>query len=124
MKVQIQSQSLRLRIDESELARLLAGEVLENQTWLVGTPGSLSQRLQLHDMAEALLDGDTHALMITLPREDVLALQARLPCRDGLSFVLPAQALPLQLQFDVDVRDSVRQRGVQRRNQVDAVSIS
>ena len=44
MKVQIQSQSLRLRIDESELARLLAGEVLENQTWL-GTPGALSQRL-------------------------------------------------------------------------------
>ena len=54
MKVQIQSQSLRLRIDESELARLLAGEVLENQTWL-GTPGALSQHLQLHDMAEALL---------------------------------------------------------------------
>lgn len=123
MKVQIQSQSLRLRIDESELARLLAGEVLENQTWL-GAPGALSQRLQLHDMAEALLDGDTHALMITLPREDVLALQARLPCRDGLSFVLPTQARPLQLQFDVDVRDSVRQRGVQRRNSSDAVSIS
>lgn len=123
MKVQIQSQSLRLRIDEGELARLLAGEVLENQTWL-GTPGALSQRLQLHDMAEVLLDGDTHALTIRLPREDVLALQARLPCRDGLSFVLPTQALPLQLQFDVDVRDSVRQRGVQRRNSSDAVSIS
>lgn len=123
MKVQIQSQSLRLRIDESELARLLAGEVLENQTWL-GRPGALSQRLQLHDTAEALLDGDTHALMITLPREEVLALQARLPCRDGLSFLLPTQALPLQLQFDVDVRDSVRQRGVQRRNSSDAVSIS
>ena len=123
MKVQIQSQSLRLRIDESELARLLAGEVLENQTWL-GTPGVLSQRLQLHDMAEALLDGDTHALMITLPREDVLALQARLPCRDGLGFMLPTQARPLQLQFDVDVRDSVRQRGVQRRNSSDTVSIS
>lgn len=123
MKVQIQSQSLRLRVDESELARLLAGEVLENQTWL-GTPGALSQRLQLHDMAEALLDGDAHALMITLPREDVLALQARLPCRDGLGFMLPTQALPLQLQFDVDVRDSVRQRGVQRRKPADAVSIS
>ena len=123
MKVQIQSQSLRLRIDESELVRLLVGEVLENQTWL-GTPGVLSQRLQLHDMAEALLDGDTHALMITLPREDVLALQARLPCRDGLGFMLPTQARPLQLQFDVDVRDSVRQRGVQRRNSSDTVSIS
>lgn len=123
MKVQIQSQSLRLRIDESELARLLAGEVLENQTWL-GTPGVLSQRLQLHDTAEALLDGDIHALMIKLPREDVLALQARLPCRDGLGFVLPTQARPLQVQFDVDVRDSVRQRGVQRRNPADAASIS
>lgn len=123
MKVQIQSQSLRLRIDESELAQLLAGEVLENQTWL-GTPGALSQRLQLHDTVEVLLDGDSNALMIRLPREDVLALQARLPCRDGLSFVLPTQARPLQLQFDVDVRDSVRQRGVQRRSSSDAVSIS
>lgn len=123
MKVQIQSQTLRLRIDESELARLLAGEVLENQTWL-GTPGALSQRLQLHDAAEAMLDGDANALIVKLPRDDVQLLQARLPCRDGLSFSLQTQALPLQLQFDVDVRDSVRQRGVQRRNSAEAVSIS
>jgi hypothetical protein len=123
MKVQIQSQSLRLRIDESELARLLAGEVLENQTWL-GAPGVLSQRLQLHDTAEAMLDGDASVLIFKLPRDEVQALPARLPCRDGLSFTLQTEALPLQLQFDVDVRDSVRQRGVQRRSSVDAVSIS
>ena len=36
MKIQLQGQSLRLRIDESELARLQVGESIENLTRLPG----------------------------------------------------------------------------------------
>jgi len=114
MKVQIQSQSVRLRIDENELAELLAGQWVASRTNL-GTLGGFACALQLHAGDQAQLDGSVAALRFALPREDVLALQRRLPCRDGLSYELPLQPQPLHLQFDVDVRDSVRQRGVQRR---------
>ena len=114
MKVQIQSQSVRLRIDEHELAELLAGQWVTSRTDL-GALGGFSCALQLHAGEQARLDGSVTALRFALPQEDVLALQQRLPCRDGLSYELPLQPQPLHLQFDVDVRDSVRQRGVQRR---------
>lgn len=114
MKVQIQSQSVRLRIDENELAELLAGKWVTSRTDL-GALGGFSCALQLHAGEQARLDGSVKALRFALPQEDVLALQQRLPCRDGLSYELPLQPRPLHLQFDVDVRDSVRQRGVQRR---------
>lgn len=114
MKVQIQSQSVRLRIDENELAELLAGQWVASRTNL-GALGGFACALQLHAGDHAQLDGSVAALRFALPREDVLALQRRLPCRDGLSYEFPLQPQPLHLQFDVDVRDSVRQRGVQRR---------
>ncbi len=37
----------------------------------------------------------------------------RLPCRDGVEFTFPAAGdVALELVFEVDVRDSVRRRGV------------
>ena len=39
MKVQLQDQSVRLRLDEAELARLLAGESVENMTRFGGIEG-------------------------------------------------------------------------------------
>ncbi len=75
MKVQLQDQSVRLRLDEAELAR-----------------------------------------------PAVEALAGRLPCRDGLPFEIALEdGSQLQLQFDVDVRDSVRQRGVTRRSTASSV---
>ncbi|PTA72951.1 MULTISPECIES: hypothetical protein [unclassified Stenotrophomonas] len=115
MKVQLQQQSMRLRVDEQELARLLAGESLENLTRFGGS-GGWGVALSLHAGEQAvLLDGGTFCRLV-LPRAGVEALAQRLPCRDGLGFsiALDDDSL-LQLQFDVDVRDSVRQRGPHRR---------
>ena len=54
-----------------------------------------------------LLDGGTFCRLV-LPRSAVEALATRLPCRDGLPFAITLEdGSQLQLQFDVDVRDSV-----------------
>ena len=115
MKVQLQDQSVRLRLDEAELACLLAGESVENMTRFGGIEG-WGMAVSLHGGEQpVLLDGGTFCRLV-LPRGAVEALAARLPCRDGLAFDLTLEdGSQLRLQFDVDVRDSVRQRGPHRR---------
>ncbi|HIE5355212.1 TPA: hypothetical protein ACXNP2_003924 [Stenotrophomonas maltophilia] len=117
MKVQLQRQSMRLRVDEEELAALLAGDSLENLTRFGGT-GGWGTALSLHGGDQAvLLDGGTVCRLV-LPRDAVQGLAARLPSRDGLEFSIALDDdSSLQLQFDVDVRDSMRQRGHQRPGQ-------
>ena len=118
MKIQIQQQSLRLRVDERELSRLLSGAVVMNQTRL-GVAGTwcLSLSLSADGGDQIALSGTVAALTIVLPLAHVEALQARLPSRDGLTFHVPGSngdehgCSALQLQFDVDVRDSLRERG-------------
>lgn len=115
MKVQMQDQTLRLRISEAELARLQAGDVIGNVTRL---PGGIASR-----QAMQLVDGDTPSLVVTgegwtyhLPRGLLAPYVARLPCRDGLSTGLPVgEGMELAVDFEVDVRDSVRRRGTPRR---------
>lgn len=108
MKVQLQGQTLRLRIDEAELAQLLDGATVGNRTqWPDGR--TETQALALGDAAAWQRDGD--GWRAVLHAGEVRAFAARLPSRDGLSLALPVPgAEPLQLLFDVDVRDSVRQR--------------
>lgn len=108
MRVQLQEQSLRLRIDEAELAALLAGGTVENTTrW----PDGRDERQQLALAAQHGWERSGDGWRINLADAAVRELAARLPSRDGLSFEL---AVPgggaLQILFDVDVRDSVRQR--------------
>lgn len=101
MRVQQQGQALRLRIDEAELARLLAGEAVENITrWPDGRVEA--QRVALADAAQWQRADD--GWCVELPQDDVRALAARLPSRDGLAFALDG----LDVTFDVDVRDSAR----------------
>lgn len=121
MKVQLQEQTMRLRLDEAELAQLLAGETVENLTRFGGN-GGWGTALSLHGGEQAvLLDGGTDCRLV-LPRASVEDLAARLPCRDGLAFALYLDdGTTLQLQCDVDVRDSVRQRGVTRRSSASPV---
>jgi len=116
MKVQLQGQSLRLRIDEAELARLQAGESIENLTRL---PGGATLRQQLH-----LVDADMPTLQLLedgfefgLGAAALADYVARLPCRDGLVFshsITDTDAI--EIHFEVDVRDSVKNRGVTRRS--------
>jgi uncharacterized protein YhdP len=108
MRVQLEGQTLRLRVDEAELAQLLAGGVAENRTRLPDGREELQQIRLASQLGWRRDDAHWH---IDLPDADVRALSARLPSRDGLHFDLPVPAGgKLDLLFDVDVRDSARKR--------------
>ncbi|WP_199099469.1 hypothetical protein [Dyella sp. ASV21] len=108
MKVQLQDQTLRVRIDEAELARLLDGAEVSNHTqWPDGVVEC--QRLALG--ATPGWQRESDGWRIVLNRAEVHAFASRLPSRDGLPITLAVPSgEPLQLLFDVDVRDSVRHR--------------
>ena len=120
MKLQLQGQSVRLRIDEAELARMLAGEAVVNRTRLGATTG-FSQSLLLgqgETPVIALQDGDWH---VVLPARAVADYVERLPCRHALSFELGMEdGTRLSLDFEVDVRDSLQARGPRRRERAAA----
>lgn len=105
MKVQMQGQALRFRIDEAELAALLAGAETVNRSVLPGG-GTFVQALTLAERGGAALECASGHWHLRLPRAEVEAYIGRLPCREGLEFRLER----VQLTFEVDVRDSVRKR--------------
>jgi hypothetical protein len=108
MRVQLEGQTLRLRIDEDELARLLEGGSADNRTSLPDGHIEL-QQVSLSPRIEWRREGTV--LHICLPESEVRALSERLPTRDGLQFALSTPSgETLQILFDVDVRDSARRR--------------
>jgi hypothetical protein len=115
MRVQQQEQSLRLRIDEAELAGLLAGGTVENATrW----PDGRVERQRLALAAQPGWQRDGDGWRLALADAAVRELAARLPSRDGLSFELAVPAGDaLRILFDVDVRDSVRRRRIDKEEQ-------
>jgi len=108
MRVQLEGQNLRLRIDEDELARLLEGGSVDNRTSL--PDGHIEiQQLSLSPRIEWRRENTV--LHIYLPEPAVRGLSERLPTRDGLQFALSTPSgETLQILFDVDVRDSARKR--------------
>lgn len=110
MKLQIEGQSLRVRIGEVELASLLVGQPVVSHTRFTHDM-SLSCTLRAVAGAAARFSGPAAAWTIDLPEDSLRAYAATLPSRDGLTFVLESgEGEPLELLFDVDVRDSVRHR--------------
>lgn len=111
MKLQIEAQKLRVRVDEEELARLLAGARVESHTRFAAA-FHMQVALTLTPQADASLDGQPQAWLIALPLSAVRAHAASLPNREGLHFTLAGAVdePPLELLFDVDVRDSARRR--------------
>jgi hypothetical protein len=111
MKLQIEGQKLRIRIDEDELARLLAGNTIDMRTTFAD---AFAIRFALRATKDdgVKFVGQADAWQIGLPDADLRAHAARLPTRDGLRYTLPgtATADALELLFDVDVRDSMRHR--------------
>jgi len=112
MRVQLQGQMLRLRIDEAELAILLAGGTVENATcW----PDGRDEQQRLALAAQYGWRRGDGGWRIELADAAVRELAARLPSRDGLSFELAvSEGRALEVLFDVDVRDSVRQRRINK----------
>lgn len=108
MKLQLQAHSLRVRIDEGELAALLAGDELA-LALQSGSNRLLDLRVVMADALAFRVEGSQWHLR--LPESAVRAYVATLPCRDALSLSLGDE---LALDFEVDVRDSIRARGAKR----------
>jgi hypothetical protein len=115
MKLQVQGQGVRLRVDEAELARLLAGKTVINRTML-GAAVEFAQSLALGASTTpslVVVDGSWH---VELPRDAVNAYAGQLPCRHALAFELNlGGAEVVGMDFEVDVRDSMKMRGPRRR---------
>jgi hypothetical protein len=111
MKLQIEGQSLRVRIGEDELARLMAGESITARTRFAQA-FAMTCTLRLGAGDGARLAGLSEAWSIEVPEAEVREHALRLPTREGLKFILAGaeDGDALELLFDVDVRDSVRQR--------------
>lgn len=108
MRVQLEGQNLRLRIDEDELAHLLEGGSVVNRTGLPDGHVEM-QHLSLAPRIDWRREGIVWH--VCLPENEVRALSQRLPSRDGLEFSLSTPSGEvLQIVFDVDVRDSARKR--------------
>lgn len=108
MRVQLNGQHLRLRVDETELQSLLEGHTLDNVTrWPDGNTQHLRVCLAEADAWQRQSDG----WCVELTRVSVQDLGARLPSREGLNVALPVPgAAPLEIRFDVDVHDSRRRQ--------------
>jgi hypothetical protein len=116
MKVQLQQQTLRLRISEHELAQLLAGGEVSNLTRI--TPSvAYSFNLCLTKEVEPTLVGSSGCWWFHLPQRPLQDYVATLPNRHGLEFPINVgQNETLQVEIEVDVRDSVRSRGGKKRD--------
>lgn len=112
MKLQAQIQSLRLRVDEAELAELLAAAVLHLRLGPESDP-LLVLRVELGDTLQFETGPEW---WLQLPREAIEDYLQTLPNKAACRFVLdPEAAEPVQIDFEVDVRDSLQVRGVRRR---------
>ncbi len=115
MKLQISDQQWRLRVSEDELQRLREGHSLVSTSIL---PGDAFLRfvVELVPAPQASIGKEGDSWRFSLPAASVDAYVERLPCREGVDFVLPGGTdVALQLAFEVDVRDSVRRRGAGSR---------
>jgi len=111
MKLQIEGQKLRIRVDEAELARLLAGETIEAHTQFADA-FAIHFAMRATQDDDATFSGHADAWQISLPAATVREHATRLPTREGLRYTLAGKGAedPLELLFDVDVRDSVKHR--------------
>lgn len=109
MKLQLDGQHVRVRIDEDELGRLLAGQAVVAATRFADA-FAVRCTVDLVEDDQARLIGTAEHWQIGIPAHAVREHAARLPTREGLRYELPgsAQEDTLVLLFDVDVRDSAR----------------
>lgn len=115
MKLQISSQQWRLRVSEDELQTLRYGRSLTSTSVLPGD-ATFCFKLELVPALEPRVVKTADSWKISLPTASIDAYVQRLPCRDGVDFVLLVGTdTTLDLAFEVDVRDSIRHRGARPR---------
>ena len=108
MKLQVQRQALRVRVTEAELQDLLAGAPLRLDLRFSGQD-MLSLEL-ITGPETSVQPGDVWRLRLS--RTELRDYAGTLPRRDALVAALTGSGgEPLRLEFEVDVRDSVKVRG-------------
>jgi len=116
MKIQIEAQQLRFRIDEAELAELLAGRTVDNTSTLPSGQGALLVRHCVNlTNGHAACSCDSGHWQLLVPRGLVEEHARQLPRREGLRFTFDtgegrADTMALHVTLDIDVRDSARRR--------------
>lgn len=108
MRVQIETGVIRFRVDESELARLLSGEVIADVTTL--PDGRVLRRVVRLHAGPPRFAVDWLEWSLSLPIGQIVDHARELPSRDGIRFAIHGERCVLAIRFDVDVRDSVRMR--------------
>src|SRR5512137_610283 len=108
MKLQVQQQSLRVRVTEAELQQLLSGSPLRLEVVFDGNTLLSVEVAAGTDTSFAA--GATWRL--TLSEEALRTYAGTLPRRDAFVAAMNRSGgEPLRLEFEVDVRDSVKVRG-------------
>jgi hypothetical protein len=110
MRVQLEKDTIRVRIDEDELDELLQDVALLGST-AFGAVFTMRYAIDATDGAVCALSGDAHEWRMEVPRAALEELRARLPSKDGLTFDIPGHgSVATTVRFDVDVKDSLRRR--------------
>lgn len=110
MRVQLENDTVRVRIDEDELAELLGNIALLGST-AFGKAFVMRYSVDATDGGSCTLEGNAHEWRLKVPMTELFALQSRLPSKDGLVFDIPGHdTVATTVLFDVDVKDSVRRR--------------
>lgn len=110
MRVQLENDTIRVRIDEDELAELLDDVALLGST-AFGRAFTMRYAIDATGSDRCTLDGDAHEWRLEVPRAQLVELKSRLPSKDGLVFDIPGHdAVATTVLFDVDVKDSLKRR--------------
>lgn len=110
MRVQLEDDTVRVRIDEDELGELLDDIALLGST-AFGTAFTMRYSIDATDGPACTLSGNAHEWRMGVPRRALRDLQSRLPSKDGLVFDIPGyDTVATTVRFDVDVKDSLRRR--------------
>jgi hypothetical protein len=108
MKLQVQQQSLRVRVTEAELQDLLSGSPLRLD---LGFDGSTLLAVEVGTGPDTSIVAGA-CWRLSLSEVALRAYAGTLPRRDALVAALTGSGgEPLRLEFEVDVRDSVKVRG-------------
>jgi len=110
MRVQLENDTIRVRIDEDELSELLQDVALLGST-AFGTVFTMRYAVDATEAVVCGLSGNAHEWRMEVPRLALEDLQSRLPSKDGLVFDIPGyDTVATTVRFDVDVKDSLRRR--------------
>ncbi|WP_213949701.1 hypothetical protein [Luteibacter sp. dw_328] len=110
MRVQLENDTVRVRIDEDELGELLGNIALLGST-AFGKAFVMRYSVDATEAASCTLEGNAHEWRLKVPVTELAALQSRLPSKEGLVFDIPGyDTVATTVRFDVDVKDSLRRR--------------